>query len=178
MQWARWMRVRPSDEMELGYPARILPWIGGGESQRTEDFDEDQNLAVWQRIGKPGSFICWKPHAGRSYITEGAWMKTDASKLGYVFEDRVADLDSASVAKEIREYLRVIHMGPRTAYDATSILSKAACALEMAAFTKNELETYRWDRDSMLASIKSFMFTLPEGFPDSDERRALEELLC
>lgn len=42
------MRVKPSDEMELGFPPRIKPWIGGGESQRGEDFDEQQDLSIWQ----------------------------------------------------------------------------------------------------------------------------------
>lgn len=47
-EWARWMRVKPSDEMELGYPCRVKPWIGGGESQRGEDWSESQELSVWQ----------------------------------------------------------------------------------------------------------------------------------
>lgn len=42
------MRVKPSDEMELGYPARINPWIGGGESQRGDDWTETEEQNVWQ----------------------------------------------------------------------------------------------------------------------------------
>jgi len=44
--WAAWMHVRPADEMELGYPSRVKPWIGGGESQRGEDWSETQEQSV------------------------------------------------------------------------------------------------------------------------------------
>lgn len=46
LAWARWMRVKPADEMELGYPSRVKPWIGGGESQRGDDWaqTEEQNI--------------------------------------------------------------------------------------------------------------------------------------
>lgn len=47
-QWARWMRVRPADEMELGFPERAKPFIGGGESRRGEEFEEDQNIEIWK----------------------------------------------------------------------------------------------------------------------------------
>lgn len=41
----------------------------------------------------------------------------------------------------------------------------------------DQMETYRWDRASTLAIIEAFIYTLPEGFPDSKERRNLEELV-
>lgn len=46
LAWARWMRTKPADEMELGYPSRVKPWIGGGESQRGDDWSqtEEQNI--------------------------------------------------------------------------------------------------------------------------------------
>ncbi len=49
LAWAAWMRVRPSDEMELGYPSRVKPWIGGGESQRTDDWEESEaeKIRLW-----------------------------------------------------------------------------------------------------------------------------------
>lgn len=46
-QWARWMRSRPADEMELGFPPRIKPWIGGGESQRCADHEESEAESNW-----------------------------------------------------------------------------------------------------------------------------------
>ena len=35
--------------MELGYPAKSKPFIGGGESQRTEAFEESQSQSIWLR---------------------------------------------------------------------------------------------------------------------------------
>lgn len=47
-EWARWMRSKPADEMELGFPPRVKPWIGGGESQRTADHEQTQYEQIWQ----------------------------------------------------------------------------------------------------------------------------------
>lgn len=40
-----------------------------------------------------------------------------------------------------------------------------------------ELESYRWDRISTVAIIETFLASLPEGFPQSDELDELEKLV-
>ena len=45
-QWARWTRKEPS---RLGYPPRTLGLVGGGESRRTDEWEEDTGIAIWQR---------------------------------------------------------------------------------------------------------------------------------
>jgi len=41
--------------------------------------------------------------------------------------------ECSAVANEVRDYLRVINIGTRTAYDATSLMSKAAAKLEQVS---------------------------------------------
>ena len=43
------MRIKPADLMELGYPSKAKPFIGGGESRRGEEWSEDEGIKIWQR---------------------------------------------------------------------------------------------------------------------------------
>jgi len=43
--WARWMRIKGLSR--LGYPGRSEPFIGGGESQRTDDWELDMQDEIW-----------------------------------------------------------------------------------------------------------------------------------
>lgn len=45
-EWARWMR-RP--EQKLGYPKRTLGLVGGGESQRWDDWAWEGESEAWER---------------------------------------------------------------------------------------------------------------------------------
>lgn len=40
--WARSCRPKASDLARLGFPDHSQPFIGGGESQRAEDWDDDE----------------------------------------------------------------------------------------------------------------------------------------
>lgn len=45
-QWAVWYQSEPT---KLGYPHRSLGLIGGGESRRGEEWEEEENDKVWKR---------------------------------------------------------------------------------------------------------------------------------
>lgn len=45
-EWARSLRVKPADMAELDFPTRCKPFIGGGESQRADDFADEQ----WRHV--------------------------------------------------------------------------------------------------------------------------------
>lgn len=46
LEWARWLRAEPT---KLGYPHHINGIIGGGESRRTDEWEEDEFAAIWMR---------------------------------------------------------------------------------------------------------------------------------
>ena len=48
-QWARWCRI---DDTNLGYPKRSLCFIGGGESQRWDDYIEDHEQSEFERSAR------------------------------------------------------------------------------------------------------------------------------
>ncbi len=43
-QWSKWMR---GARTKLGYPSKAVPFIGGGESQRTAEWEEDAQESIW-----------------------------------------------------------------------------------------------------------------------------------
>lgn len=46
VNWARWCRKSPH---KLGYPSKVCLIVSGGESQRTEDWEEETYEAIWKR---------------------------------------------------------------------------------------------------------------------------------
>ena len=44
--WARWYRLEPN---KLGYPHKVNGLIGGGESRRTAEWEEDETEKIWHR---------------------------------------------------------------------------------------------------------------------------------
>lgn len=44
IQWARFCRI---DDTDLGYPSTSSPFIGGGESQRADDWLDGETEKVW-----------------------------------------------------------------------------------------------------------------------------------
>lgn len=45
-QWAVWYRAEPN---RLGFPHRCMGIVGGGESRRGEEWEEDERSNIWHR---------------------------------------------------------------------------------------------------------------------------------
>lgn len=45
-QWSTWYRAEPN---RLGFPHRTIGLVGGGESRRGEEWEEDETNKIWHR---------------------------------------------------------------------------------------------------------------------------------